>query len=1299
VAVQVVLEYLRAVGIPCAAQPSDQDVKTEYERIRISMGDRDTSAILDEPLLRDPEILGTHDVLTRAIPPAAFIDINLGSLLICKAVNLSLQSGNCDGSCFSYVMLAQMAGPRFGDGSLGFRFGQLGYDLVEKRGLRRYQACTYVAYAIYTARWVVNERFALTVIRRAFEVAHSNAELNFATLCGPVTTASLLFSGDPLADAEQSAHHGLSIAEKAHFPFAADMIVPQLALIRMLRGSPGSFGQLAPFVDERDFTSRLCGNPAYILAEGKYWVRELQAHFFAGQYHEATGLVGKARLATVTAPGAQEHSEFHFYAALAHAACCEPDSNAQNSEHLTALYDHQRQLEVWATYSPVDYENRALLVGAEIARIEGRFLDAEHLFERAIRTSREGGFTHNQAIANERAADFYSKRGLETIARAYLQAAHSCYSRWGAQGKVAHLRESHPWLREEERPAGPVDTIDAPAAHLDLAAVTKVLQTVSGEIVLDKLLETFMRTVMENSGADRGLFILSAKTGPRIAAEATTENTIVVKLYDAPADGFTVPESILHSVMRTQSSVILDDAAVQHSFSADPYLGQRRPRSVLCMALSNRGKLIGVLYLENGLAPRVFASGRVAVLTLLASQAAMSLENTRLYRDLAERETKIRHLVDANIVGIETVDLDGLILEANDAFLKIIGYDRDDLDAGRLRWTDLTVTHYQGRDREELLAELQGSGKLHTFEWEYVRKDGTRVPVLSGAATYEGGQRAVGFVLDLTDRKRAELALKQGEAYLAEAQRLTHTGSFAYNYLLGQYTYYSDEQYRIYGHDPQSGQLPSLEDIISRIHPEDRDRLLELIERVVREKCEYTVDFRIALPDGTVRYIHSIGHPVVNDAGVLLEHYGTVVDVTERRRAEQRLLAQHHVTRILAEAATVDEATPAILQAISDFLGCSVARVWGVDRKLNALSHKALWRRPTADSIGSETTAVTNTLERGQGLAGRVWANRAAECISCMDAGALTADAQFSADEGLRTALAFPVLLDSEVLGVVEILSHDVWLPDNDLLVTMTTIGSQIGQFMERKRAENALQSAQSELAYTTRVMTMGELAASIAHEVNQPLGAMVTSAGSGARWLGAQPPDIPKAMRALERIINDGRRAGDVIKRIRGLMKRQAPRKTSLQVNDAIREVIALAQHELRRNEIHLDLQLTEGLPPVQGDKVQLQQVFLNLIVNAIEAMKESKERPRLLSIVSCIDVPDLLLVEVRDSGVGLSSEHAAHLFEPFYTTKAEGIGIGLSISRSIVEAHGGQLSAGSNSPRGAVFRLSLPVVEPAAH
>jgi len=246
------------------------------------------------------------------------------------------------------------------------------------------------------------------------------------------------------------------------------------------------------------------------------------------------------------------------------------------------------------------------------------------------------------------------------------------------------------------------------------------------------------------------------------------------------------------------------------------------------------------------------------------------------------------------------------------------------------------------------------------------------------------------------------------------------------------------------------------------------------------------------------------------------------------------------------------------------------------------------------------------------------------------------------------------------------------------------------------RQAQEELRNTQVELAHMTRVLTMGELTASIAHEVNQPLGAIVTSAASCARWLAAKPPQMEKARRALERIANDGTRAGEVIRRIRALMKRQAPRMEWLDINETILEVIALAQYQLRRSEIVLETRLGHDLPRVSGDRVQLQQVLLNLIVNAIEAMSGIEEQSRELTIVSSSNASDGVSVEVRDSGTGLKPEQALHLFEPFYTTKAEGLGIGLSISRSIVEAHGGRLSASADTPHGAVLAFSLPVSEP---
>src|SRR4030095_7591976 len=243
---------------------------------------------------------------------------------------------------------------------------------------------------------------------------------------------------------------------------------------------------------------------------------------------------------------------------------------------------------------------------------------------------------------------------------------------------------------------------------------------------------------------------------------------------------------------------------------------------------------------------------------------------------------------------------------------------------------------------------------------------------------------------------------------------------------------------------------------------------------------------------------------------------------------------------------------------------------------------------------------------------------------------------------------------------------------------------------------EDALQVARTELARVSRVMTMGELTASIAHEVNQPLGAFVQNAAACARWLAAEPPEIAKTRRALDSIAGDGRRASEVIGRIRALVNRQAPRKVALDVNQKVRDMVALTEQELRRQDIVLKLDLADGLPAVAGDRVQLQQVLLNLIVNAIEAMTAVHDRPRALMIVSRRDGPDGVAVEVRDSGTGLDAERAGRVFEAFYSTKSEGIGIGLSISRSIVEAHGGTLSAAPNVPHGAVFRIWLPATKP---
>jgi PAS domain S-box-containing protein len=908
----------------------------------------------------------------------------------------------------------------------------------------------------------------------------------------------------------------------------------------------------------------LASEPAPV-AECFYWIRKLQARFVAGDYASAIDSALRAQRLIWTSPPHFETAEYHFYGALARAACCDPkfpDQDGPTSsplealakkdlssevrlsrtkeEHLEALAAHHRQLEAWAENCPENFENRAALVGAEIARIENRALDAERLYEQAIRSSHANGFVHNEALANELAARFYAARGFEKIAHAYLRDARYCYLRWGADGKVRQLDELYPHLQQEERAPGLTGTIGASVEHLDLATVIKVSQAVSGEIVLEKLIDTLMRTAIEHAGAERGLLILPRGVEQRIAAEATTSgDSVIVRLPEATRAEAAVPESIVHYVVRTQESVILDDASAQNPFCTDSYIRQHHARSILCLPLINQGKFVGLLYLENNLTPHVFTPTRIAVLKLVASQAAISLENTRLYRDLEEREAKIRRLVDANIIGIGVWNLEGEILEANEAFLHMVKYSREDLVSGRVRWTDLTPPEWR-ESTERAVSEGKATGTLQPFEKEFFRKDGTRVPVLVGGAMIEAdGNEGVAFVLDLSEQKRAEEALRASEERWSKLAENSSAG-------------------------------------IALIAPDGR---FIAINPALQKMLGYTEDEL---------------------------QQRTISDITyeeDRAATEARIQGGHEGQR----------------------------RVYRVEKRY---------------------------LRKDGGI---MWAD-----VSTV----------FVPASGSNSAFSSAVIVDST----------------------------------EQKRAEGALQKAQAELAHVTRVATLGELTTSIAHEINQPLAALVNNASACVRWLRAQNQE--EARRSAERVIADGHRAGQIIGRIRALAKKAPPQKDWLDLNHTIGEVIALARSEVQRNRVSLQTQLSNDLPLILGDRIQLQQVILNLLINAIEAMSGvtdisrelwvSSEKVTGISDESEDDTRDKglaeakwthVLVAVRDSGPGLDPNCIASLFDAFYTTKPQGLGMGLAISRSIIEAHGGRLWATANASRGAVFQFALPI------
>ena len=708
------------------------------------------------PRLSDPDIRATVDVLVGARVPLMFTDQNLLRLALCRITNLSLEHGNCDGSCVGYVLINLILREEFGDHESGRRFGALALAMVNGE-FGRFKGRIYGGFAVTCSPWTDHFRVGLPHSERAAALARESGDLVFELYTRVVLIYQYLAVDVPLEAVQAFAEDALGQAAKLHFNHIAASLKSQLGFIRALRGLTSRLDAFYSDELDQDLFERELQDDARLRRPAFwYWIRKLQARFLAGDHAGALAASVTAQAYQWSAGLPFDEVEWHYYAALAQAVrCAEVPAPAFSAER-EALQVHADWLDRFAAHNPASGDNRALLVNAEIARVEGRALDAQGLYEQAIRSARENGFVQNEAVALEVAARFYAARGLDTLAAALLGQAFNAYERWGAHAKVQQLARRHPELRLQAQHQTPNGSISTPVAQLDVAAAVKAAQAVSGEIVLESLIKTLLVIAVENAGAERALLLLVRDDKALVEAEASTgHNGVEVVPLQREATADELPESILHYVIRSRKSVILGDAPASTLFGMDAYVQRRRPRSVLCLPLVNQTRLVGVLYMENSLLPDAFTAERVALLDMLAAQAAISLENARLYAELRDREARIRQLVESSIIGIFFWTPRG-ITDANDAFLAMVGYSRDDLAGGKLQWSQITPPEYFPLEAQ-LLQMLRSTGHARTYEREFIRKDGTRVPALVGGVLLEGSRdHGVSFVLDLTERNRAE---------------------------------------------------------------------------------------------------------------------------------------------------------------------------------------------------------------------------------------------------------------------------------------------------------------------------------------------------------------------------------------------------------------------------------------------------------------------------------------------------------------------------------------------------------------
>jgi PAS domain S-box-containing protein len=569
----------------------------------------------------------------------------------------------------------------------------------------------------------------------------------------------------------------------------------------------------------------------------------------------------------------------------------------------------------------------------------------------------------------------------------------------------------------------------------------------------------------------------------------------------------------------------------------------------------------------------------------------------------------------------------------------------------------LTTVHPQDRDVmantiKRMHAECSGCDEKKRIvrpdgELRYIRCVG--IPVVEGGVL----KGFLGTAIDITEQELLTQDSERQQAYLAEAQRLTHTGSWVWNMGTDE-RFWSEETFRIFEADPATVK-PSWSLILDRVHPDDRASLEQRkeMESTQTDWAESEAHFRIVVADGKIKHLHYIAHPVRDASGQIIEVVGTTMDVTERKRVEDSLRrSESH----LADAQKLTH---------------TGSWAWRLaDRKIVHLSEE--WYHILGFDPAEGTPTWEEYLERVHPEDRLQWKG--------MSERAIVEKADYEQE--------FRILLPNGMVKWIQTVGHPVLSSTGDL---EGFVGS-LTDITERKSAEQEhekLRQLEADLAHIDRVSTLGEMAASLAHEIKQPIAAASTSANSCIEWLAHEPPNLDRARAAAARIDKYGRRAAEIIDRMRSFYKKSPPQRELIDVNGTIHEMLTLLKGEATRSSIAMRTDLSAELPKIMVDRVQLQQVFMNLMLNGIEAMEDSGGELTLKSQLQ----DGQIQFSVSDTGVGLPAEQMAQIFSAFFTTKPQGSGMGLAISRSIVESHGGRLWATANDGRGATFHFTLPL------
>jgi PAS domain S-box-containing protein len=1284
----VALACLKEFEIVIPERPDQLELETHAIGVWARLDGRPVEDLVNLPPMQDNEMKAVMSVLAAMSNSAYLTDERLLGVTLCHMLTITLQYGLTEQAVLTFVLFGFFIGHHFGRYKDGMIFCELALTVVQRYGFWEYEPKA-ITFLELVAIWTRPLDDVIELTRSCIAARSRSNDIPFLCYAYVRIVTHRIARGDDLEQISAEIDTSTDLVVKADFVANLLPLTAQRRFVEAMR-----HGRVADDVFDdglfsaRDFESSFvpAQTPTYICY---YWILKAQAFFMYGEFEKARHAMEQAAGLTWASTGHIQLVDFHFISALASAAMCEDGPD----ESYATIVGNVDWLARWAATCPETFLGKQLLGLAEVARIDGQFKKAERLYEQSIELASRHGLLADEALAYETAGRFYRRYGAVRSANDHFVKARDCYMRWGARGKVAQLEEAYP---EYFADATAVKLgVGAPDASGSLvAAILELSQTFSATIDTGHLSETIIKSFLHISGAEEAI-LLELRDG-EIWVDAKGKATTYGAAIDL--DPTLAQESDVSSPHVMEAARTLE---IVWAGNAQP--GPESAATALYIPLVKKSRLAGVLFLRLAVGSSGFDPEAVAVLQAVAPQVAIALENSRSFAELrhekavlAESEQEFRMSNDTMPSMIWSADANGGDEWFNKEWYEYTGLTPNEARNGGWKYV------FHPDDRAESAAtwyRIVTTREMSGLEARLRRHDGEyRWFIVRAKPLCDSTGRIVrcyGSESDIDDLKRAEILLAgekrsfemiaSGEPLgtildsLCQTLTVLSDGAFVSIMLLDEHgrTLRPAGGYRLpEGFNEEVGGIPvgpqagSCGTAAFRREP-------VLVEDV--ETDPLWVEVRQIAQRFNIRTCWST--PIMSARGAV---FGTIAVYSDRRRTmgdreRQAIDRFTQLASFVIERKNSEEALMKSEALLAEGQRISHTGSWA----WNIQSDKLQWSEEHGNIFGYRIADVGGTL---RDMLERMLPEERAFLESSMRAAAaLKQDLQFEFQATLPNGAVKQLLYTGRIV-----------------LGEAGEVKEYVGTTMditERKRVEFELQKSavhlrevQAELEHVARATSMGELAASIAHEVNQPLAGIVASGGAALRWLSRPVPDVGRAVASLKNVVDDGRRASDIVTRIRKMFRKETMAVEPTDLKELIADVTILTRGELQKTKVSLKLDIPEGLPTVPVDRVQLQQVFVNLILNAIEAMREASDSDRRLTIDVKQD-DELIVVGVSDNGPGIPDDRVENIFRPFESSKANGMGMGLSICRTIVEHHGGQMRLAQTRATGCRFEFTLPV------